>query len=90
MDPYMERMMAAMGNDVPKAKRILEINPGHQLLPVMRELAQKGEEDGRLKDFANLLYEQALIAEGSPPKDPANVARLISELMLVDGKQQLN
>jgi molecular chaperone HtpG len=90
MDPYMERMMAAMGNDVPKAKRILEINPGHQLLPVMRELAQKGEEDARLKDFANLLYEQALIAEGSPPKDPANVARLISELMLVDGKQQLN
>lgn len=90
MDPYMERMMAAMGNDVPTTKRILEINPGHQLLPVMRELAQKGEEDARLKDFANLLYEQALIAEGSPPKDPANVARLISELMLVDGKQQLN
>ncbi len=90
MDPYMERMMAAMGNAVPTTKRILEINPGHQLLPVMRELAQKGEEDARLKDFADLLYEQALIAEGSPPKDPANVARLISELMLVDGKQQLN
>ncbi|MFT5122378.1 MAG: molecular chaperone HtpG [Kiritimatiellia bacterium] len=90
MDPYMERMMAAMGNAIPKSKRVLEINPGHKLLPVMRDLAKKDKDHARLSDFAELLYEQALIAEGSPPKNPAKVARLMSDLMLSDGQQQLN
>jgi molecular chaperone HtpG len=73
----MERMMRAMKQEVPHEKRTLEINASHPLIEKMKSLT--GDE---LKDAVDLLYDQALIAEGSPIPDPAKFTKLITSLMM--------
>lgn len=74
---HMERMMEAMGHEMPKAKRILEINPKH---PIFEKML--GFNDERKNDWAEILYNQALLNEGSPLKDPSKFSKQISDLML--------
>ena len=73
----MERMMRAMNQEVPHEKRTLEINASHPLVAKMKDLS--GDE---LKDAVDLLYDQALIAEGSAVPDPARFTKLLTALML--------
>jgi len=61
---------------------VLELNPDHQILKVMTELFNQNKEDSRLADYAELLYDQALLTEGSPIQDPLRFTRLVSELMV--------
>lgn len=82
MNANMERIMRAMNQDVPKAKRILELNPGHTILKNMKELFDSNKKDQKLGDFIDLVYGQALIAEGSPVKNPSQFAKLVSTLMV--------
>ncbi len=77
MSPSMIRMMRAMKNEVPEEKRILELNAGHPLVKKMAGLS--GEE---LSDAVALLYDAALIAEGSPVADGAKFTKLLCALML--------
>ena len=73
----MERMLRAMNQEVPHEKRLLEVNASHPLVTKMKDLA--GDE---LKDAVELLYDQALIAEGSPIPDPGRFSKLLTALML--------
>ena len=73
----MVRMMRAMKQEVPEEKRILEINPAHPLIAKLAKL-----EGDALADATALLYDSALIAEGSPVADGAKFTKLLSELML--------
>ena len=75
MPPSMIRMMRAMHQEVPEDKRILELNPSH---PLIKKLAA----DGNDAEAIGLLYDAALVAEGSPVADGAAFARKITELML--------
>lgn len=77
LSPSMIRMMKAMKNDVPEEKRILELNASHPLVKKVSNM--KGEE---LSDAVTLLYDAALIAEGSPVTDGARFTKLLSALML--------
>ena len=77
MSPAMERMLRAMNRDAPKEKRILELNGTHPLVEKI-----KGLEGDALRDAVELLYGQALIAEGSPVADPARFGKLLVKLML--------
>ena len=77
MPPSMVRMMRAMKSDVPEEKRILEINASHPLIEKVR-----GLEGDALKDAVTLLYDSALIAEGSPVTDGARFAKLLAGLMM--------
>ena len=77
MSASMERMLRAMNQDVPHAKRTLEINAAHPLVAKMKDLS--GDD---LKDAVELLYDQALIAEGSPIPDPGRFTKLLTALML--------
>ena len=77
MPPSMVRMMRAMKSDVPEEKRILEINASHPLIEKV-----KGLEGDALKDAVTLLYDSALIAEGSPVTDGARFAKLLAGLMM--------
>ena len=77
LSPSMERMLRAMNKDAPKEKRILELNGSHPLIAKI-----KGLEGEALKDAVELLYDQALIAEGSPVADPARFGRLLVSLMM--------
>ena len=77
LSPAMERMMRAMNKDAPREKRILELNGTHPLVQKLKDL-----KDDDLKDAVELLYAQALIAEGSPVPDPARFGKLLVGLMM--------
>lgn len=72
----LERMMESMGQAMPKSKRIMEINPSHAVFTRMKDLPED-----RQKEWAEILYNQALLAEGSPLEDPMKFSQQISKLM---------
>ncbi|MBT4762108.1 MAG: molecular chaperone HtpG [Bdellovibrionaceae bacterium] len=73
----MEKLMESMGQKPPKSKRILEINPKHPVIEKM--LASEKETQS---DWAEILYNQALLNEGSPLKNPHEFSEKISKLMM--------
>lgn len=87
MDPKMESILRAMGQDVPVNKRILEINPSHPVFEAMNALLDKDGANPVLQEYTDLLYNEALLLEGSKPKDPATFAKVISKLILENTKQ---
>ncbi|MFZ4856258.1 MAG: molecular chaperone HtpG [Desulfuromonadaceae bacterium] len=82
MNANMERIMKAMNQTVPESKRILELNPDHAILKAMAAIHQKDASAASLTDYADLLYDQALLTEGSTIKDPLRFTRLVSDLMV--------
>jgi molecular chaperone HtpG len=68
-------------------KRVLELNPTHPAVEAVRKLHEKDAQDERLAKYARLLYDEALIAEGSRVKDPVALARTINELLVKDAGQ---
>ena len=79
--PQMEAMMRSMGQEVPKVKRILEINPGHPVFATAKNLFEQSRDSENLADYARLLYGQAALAEGANLDDPAGFAKLVAKLM---------
>jgi len=86
MNANMEKILKSMNQEVPEAKRILELNPDHQIMQVMTSMFEKDKEDPKLASYSELLFDQALLTEGSPIKDPLRFAKLVSELMVAGGK----
>lgn len=82
MNANMERIMKAMNQAVPESKRVLELNPDHPILKAMAGIHQQDKSAPALSDYADLLYDQALLTEGTPIKDPLRFTRLVSELMV--------
>lgn len=80
LSPHMERLFKAMNQEIPRTKRILELNPTHPLTEALNARCEAGEEG--LDRFARVLYDQALLTEGSPIPDPAAFARNVTELLL--------
>jgi len=76
MGGNLSRILKAVGQKMPQAKPILEINPSH---PMVKRLE---EEKTRFADWSNLLFDQALLAEGGQLEDPAGFVRRMNELML--------
>jgi molecular chaperone HtpG len=70
------RILKAAGQKAPASKPILEINPNH---PAVQRLKY---EETRFSDWANLLLEQATLAEGGTLEDPAGFVKRINDLML--------
>ncbi|MBA4387357.1 MAG: molecular chaperone HtpG [Verrucomicrobia bacterium] len=85
MNPNMERIMRAMGQEPPPVKRILELNPKHPVLATMQGMFEKDKDAAALSDYSFLLFDQALLAEGSEVKDPRRFAQLVSKLMVGAG-----
>ncbi len=81
LDPQMEKLLKSMGQDVPSDKRIMEINPSHRVFEVMNGLIDKGGNEQVVKEYIDLLYNQALLLEGSKLKDPAAFTKSIAKLM---------
>ncbi len=82
LNPQMEKLLKAMGQEVPEQKRILEINPDHPLFAAMNGLFEKDGKSPVLAGYIDLLYDQALLLEGSRPKDPAAFAKKLADLMV--------
>lgn len=77
MSANLERLLKAAGQAAPTVKPTLEINPSHALVT---RLDSESDED-RFKDWANLLFEQALLAEGGQLDDPASFVRRLNGLL---------
>jgi len=82
MTPQMEQMMKAMGQQAPETKRILELNPDHALLSKLQEIFAGDANDARLDDYAELIYGQAVLAEGGNPPNPGRFSQLVSDLLV--------
>ena len=80
MNANLARMLKAAGQAAPEAKPILEINPQH---PVVQRLQV---EESRFDDWAAVLFDQALLAEGGQLDDPASFVKRVNQLMLEMGK----
>jgi len=81
MGASMERLLRAMHQDVPKQLRTLELNPDHALLKRMKAMLEADKDNPKLADYAELLYGQALLGEGSALKNPQRFTHLVAELM---------
>ena len=86
MSAHMERLMERMGRDANSAKRVLELNPGNPTVEAVRVLHEKNAADPRLDLYARLLYEQAVIAEGSKVSDPVAFAKRVNDLIVRDAQ----
>ncbi len=82
MSPQLERMLRESGQDVPAQKRILELNASHPVLERLKSLHSETGEAENFDGFLELLYGQALLAEGETPPDPARFAKLVTELLV--------
>ncbi len=82
LDPNMEKLLKAMGQDVPARKRVLEINPSHDLFNVLNSIFEQDGEGSVLKEYISLLYDQALLLEGSKPRNPLLFTQYVSKLMI--------
>jgi molecular chaperone HtpG len=76
---YVERLLREAGRDVPRAARIFEVNPDHPVTRNLKTLVDQG--DARVGDWIELLYDQALVAEGAPLEDPSGFARRVTSLL---------
>ncbi|WBB50894.1 molecular chaperone HtpG [Verrucosispora sp. WMMA2044] len=79
LTPTLEKMYRAMGQEVPKVKRILEINPTHPLVTGLRKAHEQGATGDSLAETAELLYGTALLAEGGDLTDPSRFARILAD-----------
>ena len=77
----MEQTFQGMDNPMFKAKRILEINPHHQLFTRLQQLHEGGKDSQEFKDYCGLLYSQALLMEGMLPDNPVELANKLAQLM---------
>ncbi len=75
LSPQLVRMLKQAGQAVPESKPILEINPEHPLV-------KKLEGSAQFDDLANVIFDQAVIAEGGLPDDPAEYVKRINNLLL--------
>ena len=75
LSPQLIRMLKQAGQEVPEMKPILEINPEHPLV-------KKLEGSAQFDDLANVIFDQAVIAEGGLPEDPAAYVKRINSLLL--------
>jgi len=74
---HMERLIESMGQSVPKSKRILEINPTHPLYEKMLQAPKTQQEE-----WSEILYQQALLNEGSQIENPHKYSQNIAKLMM--------
>ncbi len=76
MGGNLARILKAAGQKVPESKPIMEINPGHPLVQRLKY------EETQFVDWSQVLFDQALLAEGGQLEDPAGFVKRLNELML--------
>ncbi len=71
-----------MGQNLPGVKRVLELNPEHPILGKLQYLFARDATNPALREYAQLLYGQAVLAEGGELPDPAQFSKQVSNLLL--------
>lgn len=78
MGREMQRLMQAAGQAMPDSKPIFEINPTHALIKRL----EAETDDERFADWSNILFDQAILAEGGQLDDPAQFVRRLNNMLL--------
>jgi len=78
MSSHLARMLKQAGQSAPKSLPILEVNPEHALV---KRLESTAEGEARFDDLANILFDQALLAEGGQLEDPAAYVKRVNALL---------
>ena len=81
MSAYMEKIMKATGQEMPAAKRVLELNPDHPALEKLKKLYESDKRNPTLKDYSRLLYDLAIIGEGGKIENPSQFNNLVGTLL---------
>lgn len=76
MNPQMEKMMRAMGQQVPKTKRVFELNPGNSLVSAMQTEFKSDVTSPKLKDLIQYAYMQAILLEGGELENVGDFVKL--------------
>ncbi|MGZ3182236.1 MAG: molecular chaperone HtpG, partial [Telluria sp.] len=76
---HLVRMLKAAGQNAPESKPILEINPNH---PLVTRLKYENAESAQFADWAHILFDQAMLAEGGSLADPAAFVKRLNEMLL--------
>ncbi len=78
---HMERIYKNANQKLPESKRVLELNSNHKVITKLDEIFKADPDSPKLKDYADLIYGQALLLEGSKIDNLGRFTQLISELM---------
>ena len=78
LTPTLEKMYRSMGQEMPRVKRILELNPKHELVVALREAHATDKDKPDLAEAAELVYGMALLAEGGDLADPPRFTKLMA------------
>lgn len=78
MSAHLQRMMAAAGQAMPGSKPILELNPEHMLIKKLKD----EQDDTKFSEWTNILFDQALLAEGGKLDDPATFVKRLNSMLL--------
>ena len=78
MSMQLARLLKQAGQPVPDVKPVLEVNLEH---PLIQKLQSAQAEDGRFADLAHIVFDQALLAEGGMPADPAGYVKRVNALL---------
>jgi molecular chaperone HtpG len=82
MGMHLERLLKAAGQQVPGSKPILEVNPHHPLV----ERIKGDSDESRFAEWSQVLFDQALLAEGGQLEDPAGFVKRLNQLVLTFGR----
>ena len=78
MAMHMQRILKEAGHELPSTKPILEINPDH---PIVKKL-ERGKSGKKFADWSDILFDQALLAEGGQLEDPAGFVAKLNEMLV--------
>jgi len=77
MAMYMQRLLKEAGHAMPGSKPVLEINPDH---PIVKRLESEKDDD-RFRDWSEILFDQAILAEGGQLEDPAGFVHKLNQML---------
>lgn len=83
MSAYMEKIMKASGQEMPKQKRVLELNINHPVMAKMKTQFETDTKNSKLDDYCHLFLDMAIISEGGKIDDPADFSKRVGDLMTV-------
>ena len=75
MSLQLARMLKQAGQEAPQTQPVLEVNPEHALV-------KKLDSSAHFDDLAHILFDQALLAEGGLPEDPAAYVKRVNALLV--------
>jgi molecular chaperone HtpG len=78
---HLERMLREAGQPVPPQKRILEVNPSHALVKAIQTLDTKEPGSDRVREYIEVLFDQAALQQGATLEDPNRFAKRVTELL---------